>query len=229
MLDERTKNSENVKKKWLEAEYKNKIINANKAKWNNPEYRLKQIEKYTKWSREYWANSDNRIKRSQLIKDRWEGDEEYRNKVIRNTINSCKIKPNKPENILFNIVNTLYPDEFELNINGKLIIGGLVPDLASKFTNQLVEHYGDYWHRNDNPQDRINKFAELGYQCLVVWEHELKNIPEVINKIRKFRATIIEKHFCLKRDNSNPDMVCSIEPNELKELVRFARKVEEIL
>lgn len=42
-------------------------------------------------------------------------------------------------------------------------------------------------------------------------------------------AKIIEKHFCLKRDNSNPDMVCSIEPDELSELVRFARKVEEIL
>jgi len=42
-------------------------------------------------------------------------------------------------------------------------------------------------------------------------------------------ALIIEKHFCLKRDNSNPDMICSIEPHELKELVSFARKVEEIL
>ncbi len=41
-------------------------------------------------------------------------------------------------------------------------------------------------------------------------------------------AIIIEKHFCLKRDNSNPDMVCSIEPDELKALVGFARKVEEI-
>ena len=42
-------------------------------------------------------------------------------------------------------------------------------------------------------------------------------------------ARIIEKHFCLKRDNSNPDMVCSIEPDELKQLVNFARKVEETL
>ena len=42
-------------------------------------------------------------------------------------------------------------------------------------------------------------------------------------------ARIIEKHFCLKRDNSNPDMICSIEPSELKQLVNFARKVEEIL
>jgi len=42
-------------------------------------------------------------------------------------------------------------------------------------------------------------------------------------------AKIIEKHFCLKRDNSNPDMVCSIEPGELGQLSRFARKVEEVI
>ena len=42
-------------------------------------------------------------------------------------------------------------------------------------------------------------------------------------------AQIIEIHFCLKRDNSNPDMACSIEPRELKQLVEFARRVEEIL
>ena len=42
-------------------------------------------------------------------------------------------------------------------------------------------------------------------------------------------ATIIEKHFCLERDNSNPDMICSIEPAELRQLVDFARKVEMIL
>lgn len=42
-------------------------------------------------------------------------------------------------------------------------------------------------------------------------------------------AKVIEKHFCLKRDNSNPDMICSITPSELRELVNFARKVEEIL
>ena len=41
-------------------------------------------------------------------------------------------------------------------------------------------------------------------------------------------ATIIERHFCLKRDDSSPDMVCSSEPDELKQLVEFARKVEEI-
>jgi len=42
-------------------------------------------------------------------------------------------------------------------------------------------------------------------------------------------ARIIERHFCLKRDNSNPDMICSSEPEELAQLVKFSRKVGEIL
>lgn len=42
-------------------------------------------------------------------------------------------------------------------------------------------------------------------------------------------AKIIEKHFCLKRDDSNCDMICSIEPHELKELCDFARVVECVL
>ena len=42
-------------------------------------------------------------------------------------------------------------------------------------------------------------------------------------------ARIIEKHFTLDRKLPGPDMVCSIEPHELKELVEWSMKVEEIL
>jgi len=42
-------------------------------------------------------------------------------------------------------------------------------------------------------------------------------------------AKIIEKHFTLDKNLPGPDQICSIKPNELKRLVKFARKVEEIL
>ena len=43
-------------------------------------------------------------------------------------------------------------------------------------------------------------------------------------------ATIIEKHFCYIRDHAiNPDMVCSIEADELRQLVQWARKIEEMI
>ena len=43
-------------------------------------------------------------------------------------------------------------------------------------------------------------------------------------------ATIIEKHFTLDRkDTRGPDHICSATPKELKKLIDFARKVEQIL
>lgn len=42
-------------------------------------------------------------------------------------------------------------------------------------------------------------------------------------------AQIIEKHFTLDRNLPGPDQICSMEPHELKQLVKFARKVEEVL
>lgn len=42
-------------------------------------------------------------------------------------------------------------------------------------------------------------------------------------------ARIIEKHFTLDRALPGPDQICSANPKELKELVKFARKVEELL
>ena len=43
-------------------------------------------------------------------------------------------------------------------------------------------------------------------------------------------AQLVEKHFTLDRnDSSGPDHLCSAEPQELRELVKFARQVPEIL
>lgn len=42
-------------------------------------------------------------------------------------------------------------------------------------------------------------------------------------------ASIIEKHFCLSKDSISPDIICSMLPEELKELRRFADVVSEVL
>lgn len=42
-------------------------------------------------------------------------------------------------------------------------------------------------------------------------------------------ARIIEKHFCLTRERDGVDIPLSITPDELKQLVSFARKVEQAL
>ena len=47
------------------------------------------------------------------------------------------------------------------------------PDFVSVARKTVVEVYGDYWHRNDNPADIIKLYDEIGWKCIVYWEHEI--------------------------------------------------------
>ena len=69
------------------------------------------------------------------------------------------------------------------------------PDFIHRSGRLAVEIFGDYWHRNDNPETLIAKYAEIGWDCLVVWEHEVYSTfsPEFvenwlqINQIDEFK------------------------------------------
>ena len=39
-----------------------------------------------------------------------------------------------------------------------------------------VEVFGDYWHRNDNVEDLITKYNEVGWECLVIWEKDVNRL-----------------------------------------------------
>ena len=51
----------------------------------------------------------------------------------------------------------------------------------------MIEIYGDYWHRNDNPDNIIEEYKSVGLDCLVFWEHEVyKETDKVISKVKEF-------------------------------------------
>jgi len=47
------------------------------------------------------------------------------------------------------------------------------PDFILPNTNCLVELFGEYWHRDDHPDELIAAYAEQGYDCEVLWEYEV--------------------------------------------------------
>lgn len=111
----------------------------------------------------------------------------HREKVFKKMSLTMKIRPNKPETIVLNILTDLYPSEWKYTGDFSFMINGKNPD----FTNingqkKLIELFGDYWHKGENPQDRIDTFKPFGYDTLVIWESELKDINKVKNKIMKF-------------------------------------------
>lgn len=83
-------------------------------------------------------------------------------------------KPNKPEKELMEIVEQMRSGEYEYNY-GQWKIGNRFPDLVNiNGRKKLIELFGDYWHAGEDPQDKINFYKSLGWDCLVIWEHELK-------------------------------------------------------
>ena len=106
---------------------------------------------------------------------------------IKKITASLNISPNKPEKRLINILDELYPNEWKFTGDFSFIIDGKSPDFVNcNGQKKIIELYGDYWHRGQDPQDRINAFKPFGFDTLVIWEHEMKNIESVIDRINAF-------------------------------------------
>jgi very-short-patch-repair endonuclease len=99
----------------------------------------------------------------------------YRDRWARSVLPARAMRPNKFETRLLAELDRIVPGEFRYVGDGSLIVGGKCPDFVHRDLPLLVEGFGDYWHRGENPQERIDYFTRFGYHTLVIWEHELVN------------------------------------------------------
>jgi hypothetical protein len=122
----------------------------------------------------------------------WSNKNEYdKGEWVKNILSgkkqATKCSPNKAERKLSLILNAVNPNEWKFVGDGQVIISGKCPDFINiNGQKKIVELFGDYWHKGQNPQDRIDTFAPFGYETLVVWERELKNKNVLIEKIKVF-------------------------------------------
>jgi len=124
----------------------------------------------------------NKIKRliTKKAREHWQ-DPGYVKKIMQ------KITPNKQELKLNSLLEKLLPREYKFVGDGQFILAGKCPDFVNiNGQKKLIELYGDYWHRYDNPQDRIDLFAKYGWDTLIVWEHELEGKGILKEKLVKF-------------------------------------------
>jgi len=143
--------------------------------WNC--YRQDLIE----MTKSLWLKKLNRKTSLSLWKD-----SEY----VRKQMKARHLKPNKPEIKLDTFLKQLLPREYKFVGDGQFIIAGKCPDFINvNGQKKIIELYGDYWHRNDNPQERIDLFAKYGYQTLIIWEKELKDNKELKSKILNFQTS----------------------------------------
>ena len=61
------------------------------------------------------------------------------------------------------------------------------PDFIIEGQKIVIELYGDYWHKGENPKNKIKEYNDVGYKCLILWESEVYNeTPKMMKKVKKF-------------------------------------------
>lgn len=163
---------------------KEKISESNRKKW------------LTRKGKNRKHSNQTKEKISITVKKLWEDQNsiyhsiEFWDKVN----NSEKIRPNIPEINILNLLNKLFPNEWKYVGDHTFWIGRRNPDFINYNKKKIIEHFGNWWHGKEytgidnkhHENDRIEYFKRYGYETLIIWESELKNIEKVRCKIKKF-------------------------------------------
>lgn len=123
-------------------------------------------------------------------------------------------KPTIPERKLDKILSNNFPGEWKYTGDGSLTVGNYWPDFSNcNGEKNIIELFGDYWHSDEKIKDdwrrselgKIMTYNSFGFRCLVIWEHELNELPEetIVERIRKFNK----------------------EPNDATKIKRVRRKI----
>ncbi len=187
--------SERMKLLWADPEYRmrltairqcqnsnpetiKKMQEATARIWSDPEFRRKNREARSRVAMlpEVRQNNSNAAKR------RWKNPE-----YVRKQMRSRGVRPNKPEMELNSLLQDIYPNEWKYVGDGQVIIDGKCPDFINiNGKKQIIELFGDYWHKGKKPEDRVKIFKPYGYETMVIWEKELNDIEGTKSRIHEF-------------------------------------------
>lgn len=122
-------------------------------------------------------------------------------------LQACRKKPTEPEKRLTRILAELSLSYTYVG-NGKLVINGKNPDWANaNGQKKLIELFGCYWHccemcgkrewereeMRERDGHRLEGYASLGFETLVIWEHELSDVGTVKQRLLEFEKEKLAK------------------------------------
>lgn len=115
-------------------------------------------------------------------------------KFVAKQRESRNVHPNKMEKCLDAYLQEWFPNQWDFVGDWAITIAGKCPDFVHTERKLLIELFGDYWHsqavtgipEEQHERERIQLFEDVGYRCLVVWEHKLKNLKKLKEQITNF-------------------------------------------
>jgi transposase-like protein/very-short-patch-repair endonuclease len=127
--------------------------------------------------------------KSKKVISLWSDD--YKNKRVRLLLAGLHRTPNKPEIIIKNLLDFLFPNEYKYVGNKKFFIENFNPDFINcNGQKKIIELFGDYWHNKEEMKERdvrrLETYSKYGYNTLIIWENELKDLNNVSIKVKNF-------------------------------------------
>jgi len=163
---------------------------------------LSLVHKGTQYTEKQRIGHQRQIEK---MKELWK-DPEWRNMLSRKAAAGAQRRPTTTELKMEMFLNHYFPNQYKYSGDGTEIIGGLIPDFIDTNGNcRVIEIFGDFWHSprmtgmtcEQEEQDKIDRYEDLGFKCLIIWERELdiiiwdREIEEaalipLINKVTEF-------------------------------------------
>lgn len=163
--EERRNISKGVEKRWIEGKWANRRLLG--APSEEKRLRIAQSLKG------HEVTPETRQKLSASSRANWQNPD-YRKKALE----ARQMSPNKLEQSLIPTMESL---GFRYTGNGSFWVhdptGSHNPDFKQTGKRRVVEIWGNYWHRDQDPQEAIQWYATHGFQCLVIWESDLTDQP----------------------------------------------------
>jgi len=148
-VESKTMMSETRKKGWQDPTVWERYSKARKKMWQDPKYRRRLKESHKK----KWSKPEFREMMA----------------VARN------MKPNSLEQFFDEIT----PDSIRYTGGGGFFIRCknriYLPDFKVRGQKKVIELFGNYWHKGEDPNNMIEEYAEAGWKCRVFWENEVYN------------------------------------------------------
>ena len=128
-------------------------------------------------------NPDSLKKHSIIMKNLFKNDINH----IRKVLKYSNKEPNISEMKIFKLLQQHYHDEWKYTGNGGIVINGKCPDfINANGKKQIIELFGEKWHKKEDEEIRKNVFKEYGFNTLIIWYKELNYPLKVMNKIDNF-------------------------------------------
>lgn len=134
---------------------------------------MKKIKKLRKEKLGYINSKETRLKMSNIMKEKWKNPE-FANKMFSLSRNKY---PNKCESSLLIVLKGIDPN-WDFVGNGNFIIGHPPknPDFINIKEKQIIEFFGKHWHKKEEEEKLIQFYNSLGWNCIVLWDYEIKRI-----------------------------------------------------